>query len=64
MISTVFEQEFLADQPAGRSFFEAKASGLIQVLSLEPVLNSPAVEYFYSLLIINLCHCVLFFQRL
>lgn len=39
VIPTVVEQEFLAGQPVGRSFFEAKASGLIQVLTLEAALD-------------------------
>lgn len=34
-IPTAVEQEFLAGQPAGSSFFEAKACGWLKVLALE-----------------------------
>ena len=44
LIPTAVEREFLAGQPVGTSFFEAKASGSIQVSALEipldPLLKS------------------------
>jgi len=44
LIPTAVEREFLAGQPVGLSFFEAKAAGLIQVsaseIPLDPLLKS------------------------
>lgn len=44
LIPTAVEREFLAGHPDGKSFFEARASGLIQVstleVSLDPLLKS------------------------
>ena len=44
LIPAVVEREFLAGQPIGRSFFEARATGAIQVATLEmtpdPLLRS------------------------
>ncbi len=40
LIPAAVEREFLAGQPVGTSFFEARAAGLIQVTELEVLLDT------------------------